>query len=881
MKKKYFNRITSSFIAIIFALSPIIALANTTPTSLPHTINDLLKLGTLVHYNGIVFDSFKAEQADIEGALAIGGPSNIGTSGWGFDFGAAASAGGLQAIGTYLNPNNYPTLLTNNIPTFYAGNGSSHFTIYNGPFVISSNIAEHFDQHSQLQQAGVGWHLSWNHGANVWLHGNPSLAIAQANLVDDFFANAKKRAINLANTLNQAHTTNDANITANQLSNNNNRLFSSLTEFTPDNLQSARTEQMLVINVIDHGHVNIIEPHLPSQIGNYDLVVFNFPNATTATFHPSAFHIDGNIMGSNDRLNLPIYAKSILWNFSVATHIEVKNHDVIGSVLAPHAYYEAEGGSTNGMLIANNFTTKGSHELHAFRPQLGDCLFDLINEKNDADTECPCTNDKHCKCDNCQECNNCTDAENCLNEDIIKEEHDETDDIDKPEDDDETGIIDKPEDDDETDIIDKPEDDDENEIIDKPEDDYETDIIDKPEDDDEIGIIDKPEDDDENEIVDKPEDDDENEIIDKPEDDDENEIIDKPEDDDENEIIDKPDDDENEIIDKPDDDYENEIGDKPDDDYETDIIDKPEDDYENEIIDKPEDDDENEIIDKPEDDDETGIIDKPEDDDETGIIDKPEDDYENEIIDKPEDDDETGIIDKPDDDYETDIIDKPEDDYENEIIDKPDDYENEVVDKPEDDYENEIIDKPDDDYENEIIDKPDDDDETDIIDKPDDDYETEIIDKPDDDYENEIVDKPDEDYENEIVDKLEDDDETDIIDKPEDDDETDIIDKPEDNDEADIIDKPEGNDDSDYTDKAVDTGYDNLVNKDNLAGSEATSSNEANFGNVVESNLSINAKLPQTSRSTSWALASLIIALAMPVSLSLRFKSKVRQNTLK
>ena len=319
------------------------------------------RLGTMTHYNGIIFTNFTAAQADVEGALAVGGTSQIGTLGMGFDFGYAV-------IGQYTNPNHYPTFLTRNQPTFHGGQwGDTHFNVFGGAMVVGAGVATQFCETATLNNNN---HLVQG-SANVWLNG---FNFASEEAVDGFFWQAQNRSITTANQLAGATHTEELNITVNQL-NNGSADFTNLSAFIPTNLEITG-RSMIVINIIDGGHITINEPKLNGAFSAYDLVVLNFPNATSVDFQPAALMINGAMMGSLNS-QMGVYAERLLWNFPSAHTINVSHHDVVGTVLAPLAHYNANGGSTNGMLIANEYTTVGSHELHAFRPGIRDDIFNV------------------------------------------------------------------------------------------------------------------------------------------------------------------------------------------------------------------------------------------------------------------------------------------------------------------------------------------------------------------------------------------------------------------------------------------------------------------------------------------------------------------------
>ena len=330
-------------------------------------ITDISRLGTITHYNGIIFGDFYAEKADVEGSLAVGGNSRVGTAGSGFCFGAAYDAGGAQAIGTFSNPNNYPTFLSGGMPYFVGGTWGTHFNVFGGPMVVSDAVKSQFCQQVQVTSNSI----HFNNNANAWLRGTPGFAFAHSSAVDSFFANARLQSVTLSNTLSVGQNRPGASISLADFRWPN-AAFSDVTTFIPDSI--AGISNLLIINVLDSGHIDVFDPHLTAGFLSYDLVVFNFPYATAATFR-SGVMIDNQIMGSLNP-QLFAYAERLLWNFPIATAIHGQHHDFIGSVIAPHAHFQANGGSVNGMLIANQFTTVGGHELHAFRPILRDRIFD-------------------------------------------------------------------------------------------------------------------------------------------------------------------------------------------------------------------------------------------------------------------------------------------------------------------------------------------------------------------------------------------------------------------------------------------------------------------------------------------------------------------------
>jgi len=360
--KKY--RILAVFFlsAVVFSVANIISLYTA-------EINDPVQLGNYTHYNGIVFDYFESEGADIEGALAIGGESKIGTNGH-FDIGAAAAPNYASvAIGRYDNPNGYPSLLLNGLPTV-GNNTKNNIHVYGGPVVLNENLESGYT--SQVNQ----------------ITGTIKFALSQ--IVNDFFTAAQGSTVNTAGVLSKAQKNPNASLSINEFTGwSVSDRFNNLTDFIPNNLNTNSSEisvsDILVVNIEDAGHVTINSPQITSGFGEYKLIIFNFPNATSANFTGGSVHVDGVQLNTSapahwlpeENALLAKYSEKIIWNFPEAESIQIYASGIVGSILSPSAYVEGRGGSINGMLIADSFVMTNGHELHAF--SMNGNIFDFSN----------------------------------------------------------------------------------------------------------------------------------------------------------------------------------------------------------------------------------------------------------------------------------------------------------------------------------------------------------------------------------------------------------------------------------------------------------------------------------------------------------------------
>lgn len=213
--------------------------------------------------------------------------------------------------------------------------------------------------------------------------------------MDDFFSGAYATTANTVNVLTNAQQSASASISVadftgwsicSQFQNN-------LTDFIPDNLNTGSTgisvSDILVINITDAGHVTIDSPQITSAFGDYEMIIFNFPNATSVDFSGGSVHVDGTQLNTSapsfwlpaENALLAKYAEKIIWNFPEAESMDIYASGVVGSVLALDTYIEGHGGSINGMLIADTFIMANGHELHSF--MLNNNIFDFTNNTED------------------------------------------------------------------------------------------------------------------------------------------------------------------------------------------------------------------------------------------------------------------------------------------------------------------------------------------------------------------------------------------------------------------------------------------------------------------------------------------------------------------
>ena len=316
--------------------------------------DDMAMLGTITHYNGILFGNLFAEQADCEGALAVGGSAELGSPGHGYDVGAASVPGwGSVVIGNYENPEGYPSFLLGGEVTPQ----SISAQIYGGPVVLREGYRQQYESGS-------------------FRFGSNDVRYAQDADIAGFFAHAKERFARTGQVLfdkNARHIP-----------------LSGLADLTAldQNLymsQNIDTEKRILVYTILCGEgdsLAISDIGLGGYVSGYDMIVINAA-AGQISFGSGAVLYNGSIVNTSVPRIYPgnellaMLASKIVFNFPNATAISLENYGLIGSLIAPNAMVTGAGGSINGMLAAGSLNQKNGKELHAFTLPLGEELLSL------------------------------------------------------------------------------------------------------------------------------------------------------------------------------------------------------------------------------------------------------------------------------------------------------------------------------------------------------------------------------------------------------------------------------------------------------------------------------------------------------------------------
>lgn len=340
-----------------------------------YTYNTIERLGDYGHYNGIVFDAFTTEQADSEGAVAAGGNFVVGTSLGSYDIGGTYPAGysNYVHIGQYTNPNNYPTLLlgASASATISIGkSGVSHSgTVYHGGLVMRSALLTKYNALSRkfsLSDAKTATTPdavvdSWFSGAKTFFTDLSNVLATTGKTSSNTITLSKFQSYSYTSTVSNFHNT---ALKANAVDANG--AVTGVAKILTINVDCGSSTSQIRLNAQWQGFLDYV-----NAMDSYDIVVFNF-NAKNVLIDGDMLY-NGGLMNVNapegwyptDHANLQKVSEKLIFNFPNATKIYIDGRGIAGSLYAPNAHVECRAGSINGQLVANQYTSRESSELHA------------------------------------------------------------------------------------------------------------------------------------------------------------------------------------------------------------------------------------------------------------------------------------------------------------------------------------------------------------------------------------------------------------------------------------------------------------------------------------------------------------------------------------
>lgn len=292
-------------------------------------------LGDISHYNAIIFGDQTSQRADVEGALAVKGNMKAPTGeNQSYTICAANRNDGYYMGDRYVS-NGLPALLLGG--SLSKGEKAGHLIVENAnsenESVVISN--EQSDPNgTTMKMLKDGW-------SKIDIVSKPSSEIMEAF---DYFKSETDKIIGDVKTLKTESIIEGNNTLKLGPSKGHNNILFSKTSITT------------------FGDIEI-----PSQCANSDFVVI-YSESPSITFTGSSLIYNGKELNTSTHhdATMDMLTKKIMWVFPNASTVNVDHEGVVGTVIAPNATVNANGGSINGQLIAKNFNQSGGMEMHNY-----------------------------------------------------------------------------------------------------------------------------------------------------------------------------------------------------------------------------------------------------------------------------------------------------------------------------------------------------------------------------------------------------------------------------------------------------------------------------------------------------------------------------------
>ncbi|MCR6516066.1 SpaA isopeptide-forming pilin-related protein [Clostridium sp. LY3-2] len=308
----------------------------------------LKNLGTLEHYNAIVFGDHRAHTADVEGALAVGGNLTApATSGKGYS---------IAAAGTHANNLIGSDYIENGMPSFLLG-GELSKVDGGGLLTIEADTVVH-KEGADKQNLVEG---------NAYR----KAVIKSETEIKEKFKEFKDKVDFLSTNLKTLEKGEELKVDSTYLG---------------DYLGVAKEKNIegMLLSKIEGEKAEFGEIGLHEEVLNSKYWII-YSDAKEVNFKSGGMLYKKAMIdtGKPDNDFLHKVAPKILYVFPNATKVNLAGNGIVGSILAPNALTETKGGSVNGQLITNEFNQDGGFECHNFFFNFGD----LIGEFKKASVE--------------------------------------------------------------------------------------------------------------------------------------------------------------------------------------------------------------------------------------------------------------------------------------------------------------------------------------------------------------------------------------------------------------------------------------------------------------------------------------------------------------
>lgn len=287
--------------------------------------------GDISHYNAIVQRDYTAGQADVEGAVAVGGNLHAPTvANQTYTVGGAYSGANGHHVGEAFDNSIGPTLMLGGA---YKNSGSG--------LIVEGDVTTYLG--NAIPPADTDILGKTNSVTQSRIHEQIKDMIDKAN---HFFSNIV--SYTLDTPIDGGEGYNGSKI----------------------DFYTSKEDAKINIGIVDSALTSEIgELYLPSNIESQDFTIIYSP-ATTIHLLEGATMYDGNIVDINQDYEpdstVSKVVPKIMYYFPFATSITSNSKAILGSVFAPNAHLGANGGSINGQGIFDSVEVTGGFEFHNF-----------------------------------------------------------------------------------------------------------------------------------------------------------------------------------------------------------------------------------------------------------------------------------------------------------------------------------------------------------------------------------------------------------------------------------------------------------------------------------------------------------------------------------
>ncbi len=336
-------------------------------------------LGNWTNYNGLIFGNADLYETTSGGGLAVAGNLQLHAD---LQIGSTYTSeyDATRHIGEYKNEERLPALLYGGRQISTSDN-VQQLQVYGGAIAMSPVMLEENAQMEPgfMAMTDSGYESVTEAELEAWFAHQYEIVSATSRYLD--YAN--DRSISLEELGSGAYLEYGPEYFQNQFFEVNGEVY----------------DRALVITVrsdsdLDFGQWWPVQSILTVDVNwalDYELVIFDFPDAVNVTMNSSAFSYLNTThwsttsdawIGETGMAERKALAEKVIYNFPAAQSVQASQALIQGSILAPEATFTGIGVGGNdhiyGHIIAKNYVAQGNFTIHAFH--LTHWIYDLVDD---------------------------------------------------------------------------------------------------------------------------------------------------------------------------------------------------------------------------------------------------------------------------------------------------------------------------------------------------------------------------------------------------------------------------------------------------------------------------------------------------------------------